>query len=726
MAAYNLPAGVAVEVIHKEDPFKDFKYLILAAFLLIFMILASVFESVSTPFVLMFSIPLAAIGSLIGLILSDNSLFNANTLTGFLILLGVVVNNGIILIDYTQILRRKGYCKNRALLMAGISRVRPIMITAITTIIALLPLAMGDSEYVGVIGAPFGITVIGGLAVSTLLTLVFIPTAYSGLEEALNWLRNLSLKVKIIQWILMLSGAVYIYFYMDSFVLQMVCTVLLFALIPGVTYFVQTSLRRAKLQIIDKDAPLQIDIQNLVKIYDRPSRFVREWRGGIALRKYLGVEKEYRTWRDFDAFIWQIPLVVFICYFTFYYLESKFLMFVMAHAVYFMLFAIWQPLKKALLIRRKAKEKVGNGKLIKWGNRFFLWGIPIIFLMLFAALWDSAGSVVFTAMLWAVLLIVYVSSEYLHNRKINIDRISGRFGGLRRAYFRMVKQIPIVGKRKIPFKALNGVSLEIRTGMFGLLGPNGAGKSTMMRVICGIFEQSYGKIWINGLDTQKYREELQGLIGYLPQEFGTYENMSAYEFLDYQAMLKGIKDEKIRSERLEYVLKAVHMYERKDEKIGAFSGGMKQRIGIAQILLHLPRILVVDEPTAGLDPRERIRFRNLLVELSRERIVIFSTHIIEDIASSCNQVAVINRGEVCYTGNPQDMVHLGEGLVWQYSVSAEEWEQMENKQMVVHHIQDGSKISIRCLAKEPPTPDAVQVQANLEDAYLCLLKSINN
>ena len=190
--------------------------------------------------------------------------------------------------------------------------------------------------------------------------------------------------------------------------------------------------------------------------------------------------------------------------------------------------------------------------------------------------------------------------------------------------------------------------MEIHTGMFGLLGPNGAGKTTLMRIICGIFEQSYGKIFINGIDTQKKREELQGLIGYLPQEFGTYENLTSWEFLEYQALLKGIYNPKTRSKRITEVLEAVHMYENKDKKIGGFSGGMKQRIGIAQTLLNLPRILVVDEPTAGLDPRERIRFRNLLVELSRNRIVIFSTHIIEDIASSCNQVGVINKGSLKY------------------------------------------------------------------------------
>jgi ABC-type multidrug transport system ATPase subunit len=332
--------------------------------------------------------------------------------------------------------------------------------------------------------------------------------------------------------------------------------------------------------------------------------------------------------------------------------------------------------------------------------------------------------VIFTGLLAFILLAIYSSSEYVHNRNVNVERISGRFGKLRRSYFRLVKEIPVIGKRKKPFKALNGVSLEISTGMFGLLGPNGAGKSTMMRIITGIFEQSYGKIYINGLDTQQYREELQGLIGYLPQEFGTYENMTAWEFLDYQAILKGITDTRMRNERLEYVLKAVHMFDRKDENIGSYSGGMKQRIGIAHILLNLPRILVVDEPTAGLDPRERIRFRNLLVELSRERIVIFSTHIIEDISSSCNQVAVIDKGRLKYSGTPTEMVNLGEGFVWQFTLTTAEFEQFPHKQMITNHLREGENIKVRAVAKEKPSPGAVNVKAHLEDAYLCLLRDI--
>src|SRR5690554_6634150 len=197
------------------------------------MILAMVFESVTTPLVMLFSIPLAAIGSLLALVITGNSLLNANTLMGFLILLGVVVNNGIILIDYTNILRSRGFRKSRALMTAGLSRVRPILITAITTIVAMLPLAMGQSEYVGAIGAPFAITVIGGLAVSTILTLVFVPTLYFGMENAVNWLKSLHWILKVLQIVLFIVAAFYIYYEVDTFVWQMLGFMMIVILIPG-------------------------------------------------------------------------------------------------------------------------------------------------------------------------------------------------------------------------------------------------------------------------------------------------------------------------------------------------------------------------------------------------------------------------------------------------------------------------------------------------------------
>ena len=717
-ANYNLPAGVALEVIHEEDQFADFKFLILAAFILIFMILACVFESVTTPFVLIFSIPLAAIGSLIALLITGNSLLNANTLTGFLILLGVVTNNGIILIDYANILRERGYRRERALIMAGLSRIRPILITSITTIIALFPMAMGDSEYAGAIGAPFAITVIGGLAFSTLLTLVVIPTVYIALENSLKWYRTLSLKVKLFHLALILIGAVLVFLYVDEILWQSLYFIGLVILVPGSTYFAQTSLRQAKADIIDPNKEIQMVVRNVVKIYDRPELFSREWNSGLQLTKRLGFLNEFHSLKDFIHISWQLALWGFMIYFVYFYLESQLWSLILSFAIYSMTLYLWRKIRTYLFFRFGAK------KIIKYINRAIFWSLPFIILYGLSIKLENMAMVAIVGIVWGAGIAIYVTSQYLYEKNINIELLTGRFAGFKRGLFRFVKSVPIIGKHHRPFKALKGASFTIKTGMFGLLGPNGAGKSTFMRIVTGILEQSYGTIWINGLDTRIYREELQSLIGFLPQEFGTYENLSAWEFLDYQAILKGLTNKKIREERIEYVLRSVHMIERKDDKIGSFSGGMKQRIGIALILLHLPRILVVDEPTAGLDPRERIRFRNLLVELSKDRIVIFSTHIIEDISSSCNQVVVINKGELKFFGEPEKMVDKAIGKVWQFHIDKESFEEKLNKSLVVHNIQVGETIQVRYLSSEQPYPGAVQVEANLEDAYLCLLKNM--
>ncbi|MGD9555937.1 MAG: efflux RND transporter permease subunit [Mangrovibacterium sp.] len=724
IAAYNFPSGIAAEVIHEENNLEEFNFLIFAAIILIFMIMASVFESVATPFVLLFSVPLAAIGSLLALIITGNSLFNANTMIGFLILLGVVVNNGIILIDYTNILRKEGFRMSRALMTAGLSRLRPILITAITTIVAMFPLAMGQAEYVSVIGAPFAIVVIGGLTLSTLLTLVFIPTFYSGLENALSWFRGLNWKLRAAQLILMAAAVFLTYWSVDSLIWQMADTVLAVVLIPGTTWFVMSSLKKAGTRLIGDDEKVHISIQNLVKIYDRPGRFPREWQGGLNIRRRAGLIKDFRSIRDFDQLIWQLPVLAFLIYFTFIFLEQTLWIALLMLFIYWYVREIWKPV---LLFLNHRYHDSGNrlySLVAKRSESILFWFLPLAGLIILYLKTSYLGLVIAFGILWYLGLVISVTSRRLYEEKVNIDRITGRFGSLRRTVYRMVKKIPFIGKRRSPFKALNGVSLEIGTGMFGLLGPNGAGKSTMMRIICGILDQSYGKIWINGIDTLEKREELQGLIGYLPQEFGTYENMPAWQYLEYQALLKGLTNAEEREKRIEYVLKSVHMYERRNDQIGSFSGGMKQRVGIAQILLHLPRILVVDEPTAGLDPRERIRFRNLLVDLARERIVIFSTHIIEDIASSCSQAAVIIRGRLKYHGSPANMVHLASNLVWQFEVPASEFDKLPDKKMIVHHMRVGENIRIRILSKEKPSPDAVQATPMLEDAYLCLIKDL--
>lgn len=722
VSGLNIPSGIAVEIVHEENQLKDFYYLIGVAFLLIFMILAAVFESLATPVVLMFSIPLAALGSLVALILTGNSLLNANTLTGFLILLGVVVNNGIILIDYTNILRKRGNRIQRALMTAGVSRIRPILITAATTIVAMVPLAMGQAEYVSAIGAAFAITVIGGLTLSTLLTLIFIPTFYTGLETALNWIYSQSWKNKTIQLIIFGIMIFLIYNYLDKFLWQLITTILVVILVPATTWFVMNSLRKAKETVIAPDENINIYVQSLVKIYERENRWSREWKAGAKIRKRLGLEREFKSWKDLSEVTWQLPLLGFILYFTYFYLDKGFWIFIFSITSWFFLSAIWTSVNELLTNLAANGEKKWLNRIISISDSVVFWIIPLMNLVWFQIKWENIVVVLILGFFWFTGLFIYKTGQKLSRENIDIYRLEGRFKGLRKTIYKIVAAVPLIGKKKKPFKALSCVSLHIGNGMFGLLGPNGAGKTTLMRIICGILEQSYGKVWINGLDTQKMREELQGLIGYLPQEFGSYENMTAHEYLHYQAMLKNIIDVKTRDERVTYVLNAVHMEERRNDKIGSYSGGMKQRMGIAQILLHLPRILVVDEPTAGLDPRERIRFRNLLVELSRERVVIFSTHIIEDISSSCNQVAVLNKGKLRYFGKPIDMTKEAEGHVWQFNIPSSEFNNFVANHLVVHHMSEGDNIRVRVISEFAPWEGAINASPNLEDAYLWLLR----
>ncbi len=721
VASVPVSSKVSLKVVHEEEMFAEFKFLGLIGLLLVFMILASVFESLTAPVVMLFSVPLAAIGSLLALVLTGNSILNPNTFIGFLILLGVVVNNGILLIDYSRQLRREGYTHARALMQAGISRIRPILITAITTIIAMLPLAMGKSEYVGVLGAPFAITVVGGLSFSTILTLVFMPTFAFGMDSALNWLRSLSWWLKGLIYASWTIGFVLVYFVSEaSFAWQLLYGVLIISGVPTIVYFVKSSLRMANAQLVRHDEAVSISIRNLVKVYDRDNRFIREYKARVNKQKVIDFGKTSSTSFAMKQMVWQLPLLGFAIYFTWWYLDSAVwgaLFTIINYFVLMALYSAWAPYWRSRAASAQFEKR----------NRFFHKLLkllyPLIGVLLIVIRWEALTLAIVVGVLWYALLLLAASGKRLKADQTNIERIKGRFASLRRTYYRMVRSIPVIGKEKEPFKALKGISLEFKTGMIGLLGPNGAGKTTLMRIICGILEQSYGKVYINGFDTAEHREELQGIIGYLPQEFGTYENMTAFEFLDYQAIVRGITDDDVRNNRLEYVLKSVHMWERKDDKISAFSGGMKQRIGIAMILLHLPKILVVDEPTAGLDPRERIRFRNLLVELSRERIVLFSTHIIEDISSSCNQVAVMSKGELKYWGEPGEMVKIASQRVWQFDVKPEDFDAINEQQLIVHHMRDGDRIRVRCLSDAKPADDAVSVGAVLEDAYIWLLKN---
>ncbi|MBN1939751.1 MAG: efflux RND transporter permease subunit [Candidatus Aminicenantes bacterium] len=705
------PPGVVIEVEHDVSDVSEFTFLMILGIALIYMILASTFESLRAPLVMMFALPLGGIGAFFALLATGHSLSNANVLIGFLILFGVVVNNGVLLVDKARRLERDGFRAERALMTAGLTRIRPILITAITTTLGMLPVAMGQAEYVSLVGAPFAVTVIGGLAVATLLTLILVPTVSYGLDNALGWWRGLGWRLKLVQAAVFAGAEWLLLANVEETLWRAVYTLVLLLGIPAFTSFAMTSLRRSRASLIPPGTPITVTVRNVSKLYDDFSRFAKEWRKSRRDSARRAASEEGRGERRRSR-IWKIPVFGFLAYFTYLYLPGTAWLPVFALLTYLALLGL-------------TAEPAGGAGVWSHGARLIhqtvFWILPLADGLWLGRRWGRWGPAAVLTILWYAALAILVTARRVEKKKINVDRITGRAKKLRTAVYRFVRSIPVLGGRRAPFQALDRIQLEIGSGMFGLIGPNGSGKTTLMRIICGLLPPTRGRVGFNGLDLVGHREELQSLIGYLPQEFGAYENMTAERFLDYQAQLKGIWNGPRRAAAVESSLRAVHLFERRGERIKSYSGGMKQRLGIAQTLLHLPRILVVDEPTAGLDPNERIRFRTLLSELARDRIVIFSTHIIEDISSSCNRLAVLLRGRVRFTGTPSDLVQLTRGSIWQAVVDDTTFEGIRRKYKVLHHLREGDMIRVRILAAEPPFAGAQPVTPTLEDSYMWLL-----
>ncbi|NKI32341.1 ABC transporter ATP-binding protein [Croceivirga thetidis] len=266
-------------------------------------------------------------------------------------------------------------------------------------------------------------------------------------------------------------------------------------------------------------------------------------------------------------------------------------------------------------------------------------------------------------------------------------------------------------------QALQNVSLEIPTGMFGLLGPNGAGKSTLMRTVATLQDADSGSIKLGALNVQSEKQELRKVLGYLPQQFGLYPKMTAEVLLNHFAVLKGITAKKQRKELVAFVLQKTNLYEVRNQHLGGFSGGMKQRFGIAQAILNNPKLLIVDEPTAGLDPKERNRFYNLLSEIAENTIVVLSTHIVDDVKELCTQMAIINAGNVVLQGNPIQLIEDLKGRIYQKTIRQDELANYKNSYQVISEKRFLGKPLIQIVSDKIPGDGFVAVDSSLEDVY---------
>jgi len=265
--------------------------------------------------------------------------------------------------------------------------------------------------------------------------------------------------------------------------------------------------------------------------------------------------------------------------------------------------------------------------------------------------------------------------------------------------------------------AVNNFSATLENGVYGLLGPNGSGKTTLMRILADVVNETEGNIYVNGNNKRNLDEEYRSLIGYVPQEIGFYRSFTAEKFLYYIAALKGI-DKKEAEAKIDKLLEFVNLEKERKRKPCKFSGGMKQRLAIAQALLNDPKILILDEPTAGLDPNERIRFKNLIGNIARDKVVILSTHIVSDIEFLANEILIMKEGQLIDRDKPQNLVDKVKGKVWSLQVQEEEFLEISSKHRVANTLRHENFISIRVISDRKPEENAIEVEPNLEDVFL--------
>jgi ABC-type multidrug transport system ATPase subunit len=273
------------------------------------------------------------------------------------------------------------------------------------------------------------------------------------------------------------------------------------------------------------------------------------------------------------------------------------------------------------------------------------------------------------------------------------------------------------------FYALRDITLDISPGVLGLLGPNGAGKSTLMRIIATITKPTHGIVRWNGVDIAKEPDKIRAMLGYLPQDFGVYPNLNADEFLRYMAAIKGVAPNAAK-QRIEDLLAFVNLLEARKRPLGDYSGGMKQRIGIAQALLNDPRILIVDEPTVGLDTEGRVRFRHLLAELAGERVVILSTHIVSDVEATANDIAIINRGRLLVRSSPEELLKSVEGKIWDWVIPSAKLTDVKQRHLISSIVRRRDGLHTRVVAETSPADEARSASSpTLEEAYLYRISS---
>lgn len=721
------PPGYTVETKAQEESSTQFRQVIVPVILLLFLVLAMTFESLALPILVLIALPLTLLGATWALAFAGLS-FDMMAMLGAVALIGLTVNPAILLVDRMQQLVRANWSAGAAALAAVRERTRPVMMTMATTLAGLWPLAIPTGR-ANEIWPPFATIVMGGLATSSLLTLLMMPVGFillRKLDVIFNrvgpWL-GLAWFGAVLSIMTALIGTGTI----ESLGWQVTLTLLTGGALLAVVVVV---FRPRELPEPDVSAgPPRLDVSHLHKIYGEPGpvRTALLAQATFA-RKVLAAGAQAFNQADSRERLVPLGLAAAGVGYVAWLVTSGF------WTLVFMMTAAFLLVRVALEVRRLRGYADALGMVQGGGpENFIAFVAPWLTLALF--IWFivavpvlggakvSAAQVVFlllaSTLIFAVQMLRYSARKQAEGR-LAPRAMTGMLRPVRNVWRGLAARWFGIDLPVAPVAALNGVSFSVERGMVGILGPNGAGKTTLIRQLAGVLNPSRGTIKYGSVRLPLIQRYLARWVGYLPQEAGIPGAMTAKQYLTWFAALYDIPARE-RADRVASLLEEVGLSEKTDESIDSLSGGMRQRVAVARTLLRLPPVIIVDEPTVGLDPRERIRFRNLLSRLARDRIVLFSTHVVEDVAVACDRVLVIAKGELKFDGVPGDLANEARGRVWELRTAADEAPELPPDSIHLEEkpAADGSIVH-RIISAGAPL-DATGVDPTLEDGYMWLL-----
>lgn len=722
------PPGYTIETKARDESSTQFRQVIIPVILLLFLVLAMTFESLALPLLVLVALPLTLLGATWALAFAGLP-FDMMAMLGAVALIGLTVNPAILLVDRMQQLVRGAHWSAGAAALAAVrERTRPVMMTTATTLAGLWPLAIATGRE-NEIWPPFATIVMGGLVTSSILTLFMMPVGFILLRKldvifmrvgpwlGLAWFGSTA----AIMAGLIVSGTI------QSLGWQVTLTALTGGLLLAAVVLV---FRPREMPAPDvSSGPPRLEVSHLHKIYGEPSPIQSALLAqGRYARKVVAAGAT--AFGPADARERLIPLFLAtagIGYLA-YMVSSGF------WTLVFLLIATLLTVRFGLEVRKLRGYATALGQVQPGGpENIFAFVAPWLSLALFAWITTVApaiggdgvngGQAVFLTLAAVVVLAIQMlrdSARRQADGRLSARAMRGSLRPVRNVWRSFAARWFGLDLPVSPVAALNGLSFTVTRGMVGILGPNGAGKTTLIRQLAGVLNPSRGVIKYGGVRLPLIQRFLARWVGYLPQDAGIPGNMTARQYLTWFAALYDIRPAE-RAERVSSLLNDVGLSDKMDATIGSLSGGMRQRVAVARTLLRLPPVIIVDEPTVGLDPRERIRFRNLLSRLARDRIVLFSTHVVEDVAVACDRVLVIARGELRFDGDTGDLANEAAGCVWELRAPAHVEPELPTGSIHLEEkpAADGSIVH-RILSAGAPT-GATATDPTLEDGYMWLL-----